>query len=348
MKKNIYFALLLFIFGFLLFTSSTWQSTLAAKEKLSDYGFFTPNLAEMQPLDGVVPYQLNTPLFSDYAFKARFIRLPQGAKVAYNPDQVFDFPVGTAIIKTFYYPKNFAQPTGEKTIIETRVLLHEDKGWTAHSYIWNDAQTEAYLEVAGGDKPITWKDEKGKKQHLNYSIPNKNQCKGCHNQNELLLPIGPSARQLNGQFSYAQGTENQLKHWQKIGMLEGLPSDETLLPSVPKWGDTHANLEARARTYLDINCAHCHNPKGPAKTSGLYLNYNETERTAQGIRKTPVAAGRGSGDRQFDIEPGNPDASILVYRMESTDPGEMMPELSRRLLHKEGIDLIRAWVKGMK
>jgi hypothetical protein len=99
---------------------------------------------------------------------------------------------------------------------------------------------------------------------------------------------------------------------------------------------------------LDINCAHCHNKAGQAQTSGLYLDWKQTDHTAFGFNKSPIAAGRGSGDLKYDIVPGRPEESILLYRMKSTDPGVMMPELSRSLVHNEGVDLIREWIKGMK
>ena len=86
----------------------------------------------------------------------------------------------------------------------------------------------------------------------------------------------------------------------------------------------------------------------PAQTSGLNLSIHETESIALGIMKTPVAAGRGSGNLKYDIVPSKPNESILLYRLESTDPGEMMPEVGRKTMHKEGVDLNREWIKAMK
>jgi uncharacterized repeat protein (TIGR03806 family) len=322
------------------------------KENLSEYGFFKGKIADQIPAEGVIPYRLNTPLFSDYAEKLRFVKLPAGKTVAYNPDEVLSFPVGTVIIKTFYYPNDFRQPEAGRRIMESRLLVHEENGWKALEYVWNDDQSDAYLEVAGETKEISWIHSDGKKRTLQYSMPNLNQCKGCHNRNEQMMPIGPSARQLNGDLHYLENgqqlTDNQLMHWQKLGVLTGLP----VLESVPKaavWNDAASgSLEARARAWLDINCAHCHRNEGPAKTSGLILSYNETDLTKLGIMKAPVAAGRGSGGRQFSIVPGQPEKSILMYRLESADPGEMMPELGRKVTHTEGAALVREWIKAMK
>jgi len=320
---------------------------LAPKEMLSEYGFFAGNLSEQLPAAEVLPYKLNTPLFSDYAQKLRFVKFPPGQSAAYNPDEVLDLPVGTVLIKTFYYPKDARDATKGRRLMETRLLLHEAKGWKALEYIWNDEQTDAYLEVAGDSKEVTWVDEQGKRRALTYSIPNLNQCKGCHNQNEQLWPIGPSVRQLNGTLAYADTTENQLLRWQRLGLLTSLPTLDKV-PKVPQWDDAKAGtVDERARAWLDINCAHCHSPAGPARSSGMFLHWQETDATRLGVMKAPVAAGRGSGGRQYGIVPGQPDQSILVHRLESTDPGVMMPELGRRTVHAEGVQLVREWIAGL-
>jgi hypothetical protein len=107
------------------------------------------------------------------------------------------------------------------------------------------------------------------------------------------------------------------------------------------------DLDRRARSYLDINCGHCHNPHGAADTSGLFLTMAESSPRRLGLCKPPVAAGRGTGGRHASIVPGAPDASILVYRVGSTDPGEMMPELGRTTAHDAGLELLRRWIEGL-
>jgi uncharacterized repeat protein (TIGR03806 family) len=319
-----------------------------AKERLSEYGFFKGHIRGQQPAGHVLPYRLNTPLFSDYAEKLRFVAFPEGSQVAYNAEEVLDFPIGTSIIKTFYYPLDARTPEKGRRLMETRLLVHTEQGWEAYPYIWDDEQTDAWLDVAGETKLVSWKDEKGKKQTINYIIPNKNQCKGCHSFNNKMMPIGPSARQLNGEMDFeGGGRQNQLTYWQQKGYLSHLPP-LTQVPQVPVWDNpASGSLESRARAWLDINCAHCHRKEGPAATSGLFLNIHEQNTTALGIYKTPVAAGRGAGNRLYDIVPGKPDESILVYRLTSADPGEMMPELGRSLVHKESLQLIREWIGQM-
>ena len=162
-----------------------------------------------------------------------------------------------------------------------------------------------------------------------------------------MLPIGPRVAQLNRDYAYEGGVENQLAHWTSAGALTGSP-EPAVAPRHPVWNDpATGSLDERARAWLEINCAHCHNPDGPARTSNLDLRYAQTDPTLLGVYKSPVAAGRGSGDRLHDIVPGQPDRSILVFRLESVDPGVMMPELGRSLIDAEGLALVRRWIEAM-
>jgi uncharacterized repeat protein (TIGR03806 family) len=300
-----------------------------------------------RPNAGLTPYVLNTPLFSDYAEKDRLLYLPPGSRAHYRADGVFEFPVGATLIKTFAYPADFRAPAERVRKLETRLLIRQRAGWIALAYVWNEAQTDAVLKRAGARMEVDFIDAQGKPRRADYAVPNTNQCKECHQLDKTLVPIGPRARNLNGVFAYAEGAENQLAHWTRKGLLDGAPPPSAA-PRTAVWDNPAEPLEARARAYLDANCAHCHNPRAIAANSGLYLQLEETRPSALGVNKRPVAAGRGSGNRDFSIAPGNPDASILVHRMASTEPGVMMPELSRSLVHDEGLDLIRAYVAGLR
>lgn len=313
---------------------------------LSAYGLFRDGASQL-PSAGVYPYDLQQPLFTDYAHKYRFIYMPAGQSAAYSADETFEFPVGTVLVKTFAYPADFRKPVADIQLIETRLLIHQQDGWNAWAYVWNEDASDAVLKVAGKSFPVSWTDETGKVQNIQYVVPNKNQCKGCHTYNKKFTPIGPKARNLNKDFPYSHGSKNQLSYWSSLGLLRGAPSHGNI-PSVPKFDDATAPLGARARAYLDINCAHCHRLEGPASTSGLYLTYGEKNAVNWGYKKRPVAAGRGSGNLHFDIVPGKPDLSILIYRMISTDPAVMMPEVGRTTVHKEGVELIEDWIAGLE
>lgn len=322
------------------------QAILADKppKLLSEFGFFA-DAGKQVPADGVVPYDLNTPLFSDHALKYRFAYVPAGSSAAYSADEAFEFPVGSALVKTFAFPADLSKPEENVRLIETRVLLKRESGWFAAAYLWNEDQTEAEMKIAGAKVAVeTMLD--GKPLSISYAVPNRNQCKGCHSFNGEIVPLGPKARNLNKDFSYAGGAANQLAHWSQAGILTGAP-DAAAAPAVPDWSDETASIDARARAWLDVNCAHCHRREGPASNSGLFLTYGEQDPVALGIRKRPVAAGRGSGGRTYDIDPGNPENSILLFRVESTEPGLMMPELGRSQPDASAVALLRAWVEAL-
>jgi uncharacterized repeat protein (TIGR03806 family) len=318
----------------------------APKTRLSDYGFFTGGMSALAPAPRVFAYEVNAPLFSDYAEKARFLFLPEGEKMTCTDSLTLDFPNGSVLIKNFFYFQDAAHPDNGRRILETRLLLKEEKGWKALEYIWNDEQTDATLEVAGANFPVQWTDISGKKRSIQYIAPNLNQCKGCHSYDGRFIPLGATIRQLN-QYP-ASG--NQLLSWQQSGLID-LPSGFDV-SSAPRLADYRQastdNIEDRARAYLDANCGHCHNPHGPANTSGMFLHIGEHNPERLGVDKAPVAAGRGSGNRKFGIVPGKPNESILIFRMESDGPGIRMPELGRQLPHQEGLDLIKTWIKEMK
>jgi len=315
-------------------------------KKLSTYNFFKDKLNRLEPNPEIIPYQPASSLFTDYALKSRFIYFPDGEKAQLIANQ-FTFPIGTILIKNFYFPKDFRNTEGERKIIETRLLINGEKGWEAYPYIWNEDQTDAVLKVVGGEIEVAFVDQSGKEQIINYIIPNKNQCKTCHNKSEVLAPIGIEVQHLNNQYQFADTLSNQLALWQKLGKLDGFQGADAH-PAMINYEDKNLPLDQRAMAYLDINCAHCHSPEGPASTSGLFLTYDQTDPMKLGIFKTPVAAGNGAGTFKFDIYPGKADQSILTHRMNSTEVGVAMPELGRTTIHQEGVELIREWINSME
>jgi len=292
---------------------------------LGEYSFFA-DPAGRYPNDGVVRYDLNTPLWSDGADKLRYIYVPPGAVAEPDGDGLLQFPVGSAIIKTFAFGSG-----EDQRYIETRVLLHRADGWVALPYRWNEEQTEATLALAGARVPITTPDG----EEISYRIPNKNQCKSCHSADGVVVPIGPKARNLSAEWL------DMMVH---NGQLDAVPAGADVLP---RWGDASGNTDALARAYLDVNCAHCHQPGGGASNSGLDLRWEQEDRFALGVHKPPVAAGRGAGGLLVSIEPGDPDASILVHRMNSAEPGVAMPELGRSTVDHKAVALMRDWIAQM-
>lgn len=288
---------------------------------LSDYGFFR-DLKAHDVARGVTMYRLNTPLYSDGAEKLRYVYTPAGTKLVANGEGLIEFPIGSALIKTFAFGEG-----ADRRLIETRVLLKRADGWLALPYLWNEDQSDARLAVAGARIDlVTLRGEE-----ISYRVPNKNQCKECHGLDGEVVPIGPKARNLSTEWLASQ-----------FGIVpEG--ADQ-----LPVWEHRDkASAEDAARAYLDVNCAHCHRPGAMASNSGLDLRWEQDDPKALGIMKRPVAAGRGAGKLLFDIVPGDPEGSILLHRMLSNDPGVAMPELGKATVDEEGTEAVRRWIEGM-
>ncbi|MCC5994988.1 MAG: hypothetical protein JJU18_01290 [Oceanicaulis sp.] len=340
---------------------------------LDDWGQIARRGDRLALGEAVTAYDLNTALFSDHALKLRTVWIPDGAGPAqYHERAVFEFPVGTVITKTFFYPAapgGFDHVSDEGALgdhfdgaaldlngvrlIETRVLARRASGWEALPYLWNEAQTEAVLARTGAILDLTLISAAAPARGFPYAVPDVNQCAACHitdARDGAVRPIGPAARHLNRDFAYAHGPANQLAHWTETGLLDGAPEPEAA-PRAARWDGeltlTGAALDAAARAYLDINCAHCHSRTGPARTSGLYLEPWEPDGPNLGRCKPPIAAGRGTGGRLHSIVPGDSAQSIFVYRMETERVSAMMPELGRSVTDPAGTALIAAWIDAM-
>ena len=190
-----------------------------------------------------------------------------------NGDGLIDFPVGAALIKSFGY--HLAD--GNYRTIETRLLLRRATGWVALPYIWRPDGSDADLRVAGGRQPVSFTDPAGHARTISYAVPNRNQCKNCHELGGEVTPIGPKLRNID--LSAPARAMVAGADWNAIRL--------------PRWDDAGTgSLDARARAYLDVNCAHCHNPRGSASNSGLFLEFDRPASMATGLFKRPVAAGR--------------------------------------------------------
>ena len=183
-------------------------------EKLSDWGQLQRSQGFIAPIAEALPYDLNTPLFTDYAHKLRTVWMPAGTSAGYG-EAHFDYPLGTVISKTFYYPKD-AQgrllqheqdvrdpqrglELARVQLIETRLLLKQKNGWVALPYVWDEQQQDARLEWAGDSRALSLLTAQGNAQSVDYQVPDANQCAGCHEESagQGNNPLGPKARHLN-------------------------------------------------------------------------------------------------------------------------------------------------------
>ena len=326
-------------------------------EKLSDWGLIWLDENSIKISEDSMIYRLNSPLFSDYALKLRTLRIPENQSASYDAYQTFGFPAGTVVSKTFFYASSGNDSVSLESnwngkldqlernairLIETRLLVKQPSGWEALPYVWKG--DDAYLKITGDliELPVNTA-----KASIPYLVPSKNQCASCHVTDHTegsLLPIGLKARHLN--HSKTPNGQNQLAVLSKTNRLTGFSAPEDS-PANADFTNPQEPLAKRARAYLDINCSHCHNAKGPADTSALLLEYENIEPRSYGVCKPPIASGRGSGGLLYSIVPGSADLSIMSFRLGSRDPAEMMPELGRTLVHQEGLALIDEWINSM-
>jgi len=310
-------------------------------QTLSEYNFFAGELKDLNPTFGVVPYDIISPLFSDYAHKKRFVWMPNGVKATYIDDySPLDFPIGTVLIKNFFY--NNVQPTNQTKILETRIMYRKANEWDFAKYVWNDEQTEAYFNNDGSNVNLAW-EENGSIKNVNYRIPSRAECFTCHNKFDTPVPIGPKPQNLNKDYNYADGVNNQLTKLIEIGYLDNnIPSN---IDTTVRWDDDSKTLESRVRSYLDINCAHCHSENSYCEYRSMRFAYQDSNTDENlGICVDP--------ETQFIpnsniIKPNDKDLSILYYRLNTIDESFRMPLFGRTLKHEEGVRLIEEWITSL-
>lgn len=322
-------------------TDGAFDPSQGALQRLSDYPFFTGALRDLEPAAGVLPYDLINPLFTDHAKKVRHIWMPSGTQASWNgDDSVLEFPDGTVLLKTFYYDD--VLPAQQRRIVETRMMYRWQGEWIFANYVWNDEQTEAFLDLGGSYTSISWLED-GTPRQVDYRIPALQECRTCHRTDGLSAPIGPKARNLGRTYPYPDGVADQLARWMAVGYLEpSLPAVQAL----PDWRDATVSLQDRARAYVDINCAHCHN-------EGSYCDYRPM-RFAWEETVDPVNLGLCVAPED-PVEPSQvhivsasrPERSMMVHRISSTEVAVRMPLLGRTLVHEEGLALIEEWINSL-
>ena len=316
-------------------------------QTLSEYNFFNGALNAIQPAYGVLPYEPISSLFTDYAVKERFVWVPVGETASFDQNnKSLDFPTGSALVKMFYY--NNVLPTNTTRIIETRVMVKTQDGWDFAEYVWNDAQTEAFLETTedGGYTEVNWLQD-GQQKFVNYRIPAKQQCVICHTNDFETVPLGIKPQNINSFLTYDDGPSNQLQKLIDFGYLEdALP--ESII-TVVDWKDASNSLEQRAKSYLDINCANCHIDGGQGDYRVIRLGYTDTLNNDENAgvcvdADTPIPGLMG----QKHIAPGDPENSIIYYRMSVTgDEPYKMPQFGQSLVHTEALALMEDWINSI-
>lgn len=322
-----------------------FDPTLEPFLTLSSYNFFAGEINLLSPNNGVVAYEPISSLFSDYALKKRFVWMPEGVKANYDGDgEPLDFPTGTVLIKNFYYEN--VLPSNTTQILETRLLYKTDEGYKFAEYFWNEEQTDAFLDVAGdgGFRDISWIQD-GEKRNVTYRLPAGSECFTCHKSNAENAPIGLKPQSLNGNYNYPEGTKNQLDKLIEVGYLEdNLPED---IITVIDYKDENEPLDLRVRSYLDINCASCHQDEGHCNYRSMRFAFDENELLEnRGVCVDPDDFFPELEDQKI-TKPGDPSNSVLFVRLSTNEVNRRMPLLGRNSVHEEGVALVEEWILSL-
>lgn len=311
-------------------------------QSLSDYHFFEGDMAALEPASGLLPYDLITPLFSDYAKKKRFIWMMEGSSASYDSDhKVLNFEDGTVLIKNFYYDN--VLPDMTRRIVETRLLYRLNGAWHFAEYIWNEEQTDATLNLEGAYTTVNWMEGEEEKT-VNYRIPSEVECLTCHKSGATAIPLGPKPQNLDRDFGYINGVKNQLTKWAEAGYLDGTIPTE--IERLVAWDDPNELLQDRVRSYLDVNCSSCHLEGSHCDYRPLRLAWNESAEIANmGVCVEPDEFLNST--LLYIILPGNTERSVLHHRLATTEEAERMPLLGRTIVHDEALALITEYINSL-
>lgn len=310
-------------------------------QQLSEYRFFEGNLKDLAPSYGVIPYEPINTLFTDYAHKKRFIWMPENVSASYvNDFSTLNFPIGTVLIKNFYY--DTIQPNNTTRIIETRLMYNTSEGWKFAEYVWNDAQTEAYLDMNGSTTDINFM-ENGVVKSTSYRIPSEAECFTCHKDGVNATPIALKPQNINKNLLFSDGNKNQLSKWIEMGYLnDNLPNS---INTIANWEDTSLPIQDRMRGYLDINCAHCHSDNKHCDYRPIRLAFGDyVDESSLGACVPPDTEISPYTDI---IVPNNVARSVMHFRLSTTQEEYKMPLLGRTLVHEEGVQLLEDWINSL-
>ena len=310
-------------------------------ESLSEYNFFQGEIKNLVPVYGVLPYELINPLFTDYSDKNRFLWMPQGQSAYYITDSdVFNFPVGTILIKNFAY--NGVAPENERKNIETRLMIKKDEGWIFANYIWSDDQMEAIYNLDGANVEIEWT-ENAVTNIVNYRIPSASECITCHKVYDTSIPNGVKPKNINKTLNYGDQNINQIQKWIDYGYLESAPAN---IETMTDWSDPSNSLELRLRSYIDINCAHCHSDNTHCEYRPIRLDFDSTQDLVNLGLCLPPDTELGNGT-DLIVNPGNFMRSVLHFRMATVEEEYRMPLLGRTIVHQEAVALVEEWIMSL-
>ncbi|MBA3700471.1 MAG: PQQ-dependent sugar dehydrogenase [Planctomycetes bacterium] len=318
---------------------------------LKDTGTFVTDpdgtLTSLTPAAALIPYGVNSPLWSDATHKKRWVAIPDGTTVGFTATGTWNFPAGTVFVKHFELTVN--EQTQERRRLETRLLVRSPgDGVYGVTYKWNTAGTAATLVAEAGESEtytITGPDGLSARQQT-WNYPSHNDCLSCHNTNAGHV-LGVSTRQLNGNYTYPGSgiTDNQLHTWTTIGLFNTPPENRAIatLPSLVHVADPAATLERRVRSWLDANCSYCHQP------GGVHAHFDaryDTPLRQQNLIEGEAMIALGLANPRI-IARGDVTRSVMHLRDHSLDAAIKMPPLAKNLVDQQALTAMSAWIASL-
>ncbi|MDX2176076.1 MAG: PQQ-dependent sugar dehydrogenase [Candidatus Sumerlaeia bacterium] len=309
--------------------------------KLSDLPALL-DLVQGGEVPGIIPYQPRVQFWSDNAIKSRYMAIPGLEQIGYLDYQGYEFPDASVLVKHFNYPLDESNPSSLMPV-ETRLMVKDGADWRAFSYRWNDAGTDADLLTSADTREFLVQTALGPKT-VKWDFPNESQCFQCHTTiaNRVL---GIQTPELNWEYEYPWSgvADNQLRTFAHLGVFQspGLPAQPAALPKQTDILDATLNIRSRARSYLQANCAYCHQPGGPTPSS-MDLRFTTLASEMNAIDSPPRSGTLGLVDPQI-VKPGDYQNSVLYQRIHRRGQNQM-PPLASNIIDEPGSELIRQWI----
>ena len=312
-------------------------------QKLSDTGLFR-DLAKLETHEGIIPYKVTNPLWSDGAHKRRWFTISDSkSKIHFNAYKPWIFPTGSAWIKHFELDIVEDGLTKRKRL-ETRIIYKTPGFWYGTTYRWNDQQTDAILVNSGGESEEFTIPGKDGLTKLTYNYPSRRECFSCHNSQSKGI-LGFHTAQLNRSINYGQGEENQLVALSQAGYIDREITDPHTYPTLAALSDESKSLEFRAVSFIESNCAYCHRPGISGVAQAMFDARLETPISFSKLINGKPHNNFGDANRKF-IRPGEPDLSVLYNRI--SKPGlHKMPPLGSSLTYPAAVDVMERWIRSM-
>jgi putative heme-binding domain-containing protein len=336
--------------------------------RLSETGLFE-SVADHQPAPGVLAFSVNVEQWSDHATAERLIAVPQSETIRIYPkprpipgsqfSRAVDWPTDTVLVKTLSLEMIAGDPASARRI-ETQMLHYDGREWQGYTYEWNDQQTDATLvDRLGKNRPLEIADPQahGGRRQQTWRFSSRNECLRCHNPwSEYALAF--NVRQLNHDHDYGGVVDNQIRTLKHIGILDDgfepnpkrpdekppAPRSPETLPRLTPPFDATADLNERARSYLHVNCGHCHRFNGGG-SSYIFLTHDLTLEKMKAVGVRPAQGTFGIPDPEL-IAAGDPYRSVLYFRLAKSGPGHM-PHLGARIADPRALTLIRDWIRRL-